>query len=188
MKYKMCFLSLFEAVYTKGEPSSKTMFLPCGPGFDFKLHLFTWSFTSNTNWLSLSGSSLELNNAAHNYLVQRYGVFDHAPQTVDDGRESDSTRCITIAVHFGPSSRKIEHCTALQRKVILNLLETTLSWNERCSRQVQTSAPKSDDRTRHVDFQRCLDFKDRSSRKLKIWIPQVHRFQSLSTFPSSFIL
>ena len=89
---------------------------------------------------------LELNDAAHNYLVQRYGVFDHAPQTVDDGRESDSTRCITIAVHLGPSSRKIEHCTALQRKVILNLLETTLSY------RIQTSAPKSDDKTMNVNF------------------------------------
>ena len=76
-------------------------------------------FTSNINSLPLSGASLEQHDAAHNYLVQRYGVFDHAPQTVDDSRESDSTWCITIAVHFGPSSREIEHCTALQKKLHL---------------------------------------------------------------------
>ena len=116
---------------------------------------YCWRFPSNPNWLPLSGASLNLNDAAHNYLVQRYGVFDHAPQAVDDGRESDSARCITIAVHLGPSPREIEHGTALQRNVILKLLETTFSWNYRCSLRRQTSAPKSDGKTRNVNLKRC---------------------------------
>lgn len=82
--------------------------------------MLTRRFTSNTNRSPLSSASLEL-KAAHNYLVQRYGVFDHAPQTVDDGGESDSARCITVAVHLGPSPREIEHRTALQRKVITSV-------------------------------------------------------------------
>ena len=70
---------------------------------------------------SLRGSFFTFIIIIISYLVQRYGVFDHAPQTVDDGRESDSARCITIAVHLGPSSREIKHCTALQGKVIKSL-------------------------------------------------------------------
>ena len=61
---------------------------------------------------------LRLNDPAYNYLVQRYGVFDHAPQTVDDGGESNGARRVTIAVHLGPSTREIEHRTTLHRENI----------------------------------------------------------------------
>ena len=49
----------------RGEPSGKTMFPHCAPGFDFKLHLLIRRFTNSVNWLPLSRASLELNDAAH---------------------------------------------------------------------------------------------------------------------------
>ena len=57
------------------------------------------------------------------HLVQRYIVFDHAPQTVDDGRESDSARCITVAVHFRTSSREIKHCSTLYQGKVTELTD-----------------------------------------------------------------
>lgn len=54
-------------------------------------------------------------DAAYNYLVQRYRVFDHAPQTVNNGREGDGARCITVPVHLGPSSCEVKYCAALKQ-------------------------------------------------------------------------
>ena len=147
----------------------------------YTCYTYCWRFPSNPNWLPLSGASLNLNDAAHNYLVQRYGVFDHAPQAVDDGRESDSARCITFAVHLGPSPREIEHGTALQRNVILKLLQTTFSWNYRCSLRRQTSAPKSDGKTRNVNLKRCEMWKVlrcQGSFNTKTQFPKFSRYGS----------
>jgi len=52
--------------------------------------------------------------AIYDYLVEWYIVPNHAPQTVDDGRQSDGPGGVTVPIHLVASASEVKEGTSLK--------------------------------------------------------------------------